>query len=400
MATPKPFKIDVSEDQFNDLKQRLSLTRWPDELEDAGWQYGAPLADVRRLAERWQSGYDWRKHERELNDTLPQYTLDIDVEGFETLNIHFVHRKSERYDAIPLLFVHGWPGSFIEVKKILPLLTSPPEGEQSFHVVAIDLPNFGFSQGVSKKEFGSAQYAEVGHKVMLALGYNQYAAQGGDWGFTVTRKIALMYGPEHVKAWHTNMPVCTPPLSIWTPWDTLRFLLTPYSESEKAAVARMKAFQKSGMGYFMEQSTRPQTVGYSLSDSPVGLLAWIYEKLVAWTDNYPWTDDEVLTWISIYWFSRAGPAASARIYYEIAGRGELSPSRATEKPVIPIGTSHFPKELFAPPDSWLPNLGNVVIQGKHTSGGHFAAYEQPELLVGDIRKMFAKEGSVRKLIKL
>ncbi|KAI0310728.1 Alpha/Beta hydrolase protein [Amylostereum chailletii] len=230
----------------------------------------------------------------------------------------------------------------------------------------------------------------IGHKLMQALGYPEYVTQGGDWGHMITRTAASLYGPKHVKAWHTNMPMAPgPPTFTAQPLQYIRHMLTPYTEEEKAGLARRKWFRETGSGYSQEQSTQPQTLGYSLADSPVGLLAWIYEKLVNWTDNYEWDDDEVLTWISIYWFSRAGPAASLRIYYEnrVAFRKLVA-----LKPTVPLGMSFFPKELIYLPKSWVATLGTVVFEERHARGGHFAAHEQPDALVGDVRKMFGKGG--------
>ncbi|KAF5382510.1 hypothetical protein D9615_003064 [Tricholomella constricta] len=399
-----PFTIAVPDFQLSVLQQKLALATFPDELDDAGWTYGVPLADVKRLVKRWKDSYDWRKHEAALNTELPQFTRDIDVEGFGTLNIHYVHKKSEVDNAIPLLFVHGWPGSFIEVRKILPLLVEPSQDHPSFHVVTYSLPGYGFSAAPTRKGFGITQHAEVGHKLMLALGYDEYVTQGGDWGHFITRRIAHLHGPKHSKAWHTNMVIGTPPSLTTRPLLILSYLLSSlpllsYSARDKAGFARTQWFRTSGQGYFAEQSTRPQTLGYALADSPVGLLVWIYEKLVEWTDGYPWDDDEVLTWVSIYLFSRAGPAASLRIYYEAVhptdGFGSFP---AVERTTIPVGYSHFPKELVVLPRSWT-KTSNVVFESEHESGGHFAAHEKPQELVGDLRKMFGRGGGAFGVVK-
>ncbi|CAK5270377.1 unnamed protein product [Mycena citricolor] len=389
-----PYTIAVPDDTLASLHQKLKAARFPDELEDAGRDYGAPLGDIKRLVSRWIDGYDWRKHEAALNAELPQFTRDIAVDGHGTLNIHYVHKKSAVQGAIPLLFVHGWPGSFFEARKIVPLLVAGSDEHPSFHVVAMSLPGYGFSEAPKKKGFAIEQFAEVGNKLMLALGYNEYVTQGGDWGYFITRVIAKRYGHEHAKAWHTNFPLGRPP--------------TPYSEEglteqEKAGLERLKWFNGRGMGYYAEQSTRPQTVGYALADSPVALLAWIYEKLVDWTDKYPWDDDEVLTWISVYWFSRAGPAASVRIYYEFS-EGTSDGVRkdiytAAEYPTIPLGMSHFPAELAIFPVSWTEVSGNVVYRKIHNHGGHFAAYEAPESLLGDLHAMFKKGGPAFDVVK-
>ncbi|KAF9064795.1 alpha/beta-hydrolase [Rhodocollybia butyracea] len=383
-SNEKPFKIAISDEQLSLLSKKLALHVLPDELEGAGKKYGASLTDVRRLVSRWQNSFDWRKEEARINEELPQFTRDIDVEGHGTLNIHYVHQKSEVDNAIPMLFVHGWPGSFIEVRKILPLLLNPGPDHPAFHVVALSLPGYGFSQGPKLQGFKSAQYAEVGNKLMLALGYEKYVTQGGDWGSIVTRQMANMYGNKHLMAWHTNFLLTTPPTPTSKP--------LPEELSDPRA-ARGQWYFTQGNGYFVLQSTQPQTIGYSLADSPVGLLTWIYEKLVNWTDNYPWDDDEVLTWISIYWFSRAGPAAASYMYYEIDQTGEITaPFNWTTEAPVKLGASSFPKEIFYAPPSWVKVYRGLVFQADHDRGGHFAAYEVPELLVQDLRMMFGKAG--------
>ncbi|KAF6755756.1 Alpha/Beta hydrolase protein [Ephemerocybe angulata] len=309
-----PYTINVTEEELGLLKKKLEL------LTDAGSDYGAPLVDIEKLVARWKGGYDWKKHEAILNAELPQFTRMIAIDGFGELDIHYVHKQSEVKSAIPLLFVHGWPGSFIEVRKILPLLIAPSEEHPSFHVVAFSLPGFGFSSNPTKRGFSLDQYAEVGYKLMLALGYNEYVTQGGDWGYHILRRHA------HNKAWHTNYP-------------------------------HARRYE----GHFTE---RYDTL-------PVGLLSWIYEKLVNWSDDYPWEEDEVLTWVSIYWFSRSG-------YKE-------------EETHIPMGYSYFPKELWRVPSKWL-QAPNLVFEAEHPEGGHFAAHEKPDYLVGDLRKMFGKGG--------
>ncbi|KAF8918946.1 Alpha/Beta hydrolase protein [Mucidula mucida] len=203
--------------------------------------------------------------------------------------------------------------------------------------------------------------------------------------------MALQYGGKHVKAWHTNMPVGTPP-SINRPISYLKHLVTPYTVAEKAALQKSQWFERHGRGYHHEQATQPQTLGYSLADSPVGLLGWIYEKLYVWSDKYPWTDDEVLTWISIYWFSRAGPTASLRIYYETYQSGDVE-YLLQQRPSVPMGVSIFPGEPIVSPFSWYTSNGNIVFSNtSHNKGGHFAAWETPDALVKDLHKMFGKGG--------
>ncbi|KAF9005462.1 alpha/beta-hydrolase [Cyathus striatus] len=386
-----PFRISVPDEQLSLLKRKLSFAVFPDELEGAGRDYGVPLADMQRLVARWKDGYDWRKYEAELNEELPQFTQDFEVEGFGTFNLHYVHKKSASPNAIPLLFVHGWPGSFLEVRKILPLLSAVDDSHPTFHVVAPSLPGYGFSSAPTKKGFKYAQYAELFNKLMVSLGYNEYITQGGDLGSYITRWIASLYGGKHSKAWHTNYPrspSAGPPSLFRQPLQYLSYFITPYTEAEKAGLRRTEWFQTQGHGYNTLQKTQPQTIGYAVTDSPVGLLAWIYEKLVNWSDGYAWEDDEVLTWISIYWFSRCGPAATFRVYYESAHGGAKFPENTT----IPMGFSYFSKELYNVPRRWLKRP-NLVFESEHERGGHFAAHENPEGLVGDLRRMFGKEGA-------
>jgi hypothetical protein len=301
-----PYTIDVPDAALGDLKTRLSLARFPDELDSAGWDLGAPLADIKRLTAYWRDEYDWRKSEKKLNE-LPQFTTDIEVDGFDPLSIHFLHRKSSLPNAIPLLYVHGWPGSFLEGTKILPLLSSGNgTTDPSFDIVVISLPNFGFSTAPSKRGFALNQYAESCHKLMLKLNYPQYVTQGGDWGYYITRTMALLY-PSAVRATHINFDYGggAPTFAAY-PLLALEHSLRPYSEREKKGMERTKWFMEEGSGYRAISATKPQTLAYALADSPVGWLAWVYEKLVEWTDGYKWTDEEVCEWVSVHWFSRAG----------------------------------------------------------------------------------------------
>ncbi|KAI0752574.1 epoxide hydrolase [Daedaleopsis nitida] len=393
-ANETSFKLAVPDADLELLQRKLALTRFPDELDGAGWQYGVPLAHIKRLSDHWKDGFDWRKAEAKINE-LPMFTRDIEVEGHGTLNIHYVHQKSQVENAIPLLFVHGWPGHFLEVRKLLPLLTTGSSPEHpSFHVVALSLPGFGFSEAPRKPGFRGPQYAEVFNKLMLSLGYSEYVYQGGDYGHMLGRHAINNYAYKHIKAWHTNTPIVdrVPPNPL-TNLNVLWSMLTlPFNKETQRMLETGREFDMKGRGYLIEQATRPQTLGYSLADSPVGLLAWIYEKLVAWSDTYPWTDDEVLEWISIYWFSRAGPAASVRIYYEMTEGGTRSFFHKIKWTSIPLGLSYFPKELVVQPKSWMSILGNVVLITEHDKGGHFGAFERPEELAGDLRQMFGRTG--------
>ncbi|KAI0025411.1 Alpha/Beta hydrolase protein [Xylariomycetidae sp. FL0641] len=389
--TISPYRIDVPDAAIERLKTKLSLATFPGETDFSNdWTRGAPQDDIKRLVTLWQEKYDWRHWEAELNN-LPQFQTSISVDGHEDdLSVHFLHQKSDSPDSVPLLFCHGWPGSFIEVVKILPLLTTGGDGKkQTFHVVAPSLPNYGFSQRTSKPDFGIAQYGEVCHKLMLKLGYEKYVTQGGDLGTVITRVMGSLY-PDHVLASHINFVLATPPSPLYTPHLVMQHLTGWYSPHEKAGLERTMWFRNEGSGYNQIQKTKPNTPGFAVADSPVGLLAWIYEKLRDWTDSYPWTDEEILTWVSIYQFSEAGPAASFQIYYEMtypASEASKSTTAACMNWIsIPLGLSYFPKDVVVLPSSWGRRLGPVVFEKRHVEGGHFAAHEKPEMLVDDLRQ--------------
>lgn len=403
----KPYTISVPDSALEDLQKRLSLAKFPDELDQAGWDLGSPLGDIKRLTEYWRDKYDWRKAEAELN-TFPQYTTTIAVDHFEPLNIHFVYKKSKVDNAIPLLFVHGWPGTFHEGLKIFnKLVDGDGIKEPAFDVVLVSLPNYGFSDGVKARGFAIEQYAECCNKLMLKLGYGEYVTQGGDWGFYITRAMSLLF-PQHVKATHLNFDFGTAPTWSQYPFTSLQHALTPYTEREKKGLERAKWFLTEGSGYRNEQGTKPQTLGYALADSPVALLGWIYEKLHDWTDDYPFTDDEVCTWISLYWFSTAGPAANVRIYYEATHHWSTQNPRREKItretvgewiPHVKIGYSHQPAELRPVPKTWVKKLGNIVFDRDSERGGHFFAFEMPDQLVTDLRDMFGKGGGAYKVVK-
>ncbi|KAK4943789.1 hypothetical protein LTR10_016692 [Elasticomyces elasticus] len=388
------YTISVPDSNIQKLNDKLDSASFPDELDDAEWDYGAPLNDVQRLTKYWRHEYDWRRAEEKLNK-LPHFVTAVQCEGYENLKIHFLHKKSTAKGAIPLIFVHGWPGNFLEATKIIDSLSSAEDGQVSFHVVAPSLPNFGFSEGTKKRGFAIDQYAETMHKLMLRLGYNEYVTQGGDWGWAITRAMSLLY-PQHCKATHLNMDVGKPPTFLKHPLLAAEAALRPLSEREKQGAARSEWFRKEGFGYNIQQQTKPQTLAYGLADSPVALLAWLYEKLHDWTDEYPWTDEEVCTWISIYWFSTAGPAANCRIYRETGRSGpwgqRLTRDTLMQWQPVKIGYSHFPRDIHVMHSTWTRTLGNCVFEKDHTRGGHFAAWECPEDIVSDLREMFGKGG--------
>ncbi|KAL3453024.1 alpha/beta-hydrolase [Aspergillus insuetus] len=404
MAPIMPFKISIPDSRLQRLQQKLALTDFPNELEDLDpasdkekWSRGAALPEIQRLASCWKDHFDWRKVEARLNEELPQYTMEIEIKGFGSYTIHFVHQRSDAAvaadgeRAIPLLFLHGWPGSFLEVSKILPLLAKRGEDGTSFHVVAPSLIDFGFSEGSRSKYFSLAQHAEAYHKLMLALGYEEYVIQAGDLGYVISRLMTSKYGATNIKALHTNSAIPTEPTPESHP-DIYKDLQNePLSDFDKAGLGRTAFFSKDGMGYVAVLTTRPQTIGYSLTDSPVGLLAWIYEKLHDWTDGYPWTDEEILTWVCIHYFSRAGPAAPGNLYFALE---RDSPAPGNPFAVVqgyitdvPLGISRFARDLVLLPKAWNRTLGPVVLQREHERGGHFGAWECPAEIVGDLRRL-------------
>ncbi|KAJ5112305.1 Alpha/beta hydrolase fold-1 [Penicillium argentinense] len=410
MSAPTPFTISVSDAQLEQLRHKLELATFPDEIDAIGWDMGVPLEEIKRLTNVWREKFDWRAQEKELNEELSHFTVPISVDGFGELEIHTVHQRSGNSNAIPLLFIHGWPGNFLEATKLIPLLTKNENGP-AFDVIVPSLPNFGFSEGVKKKGFGLAQYAETLHKVMIALGYEEYVIQGGDWGSMIARTMSQYYA-RHIQAIHLNFVPVKPPY----PWKSpVRFLQSltsvPFSGKDRAWIGRTMDYLLRGNAYYKQQETRPQTLGYGLSDSPVGLLAWIYDKMHLWTDAYPWTDDEILTWVSVYYFSRAGPTASTRIYYEAsapkidastieAENGEavtkymsLDQLLSASAPFnVRFAVAQFPKEIMMWPMAWYHTIGNVVKEKEFDRGGHFAAWEVPELLAGDLKQFFGRDG--------
>ncbi|KAL1792119.1 hypothetical protein ACET3X_009870 [Alternaria dauci] len=365
-SQPEPYTISIADTAIDKLKRKLSDADFPDELETSDqWPYGSPLSDIKRLAKHWETSFDWRRAESKINE-LPNFRTKVRVEGFGHIDIHFVHKRSSNPNAVPLLFSHGWPGSFLEVTKLLPLLEKgEKEGKPAFHVVAPSLPNFGFSQKILKPGFALSQYAETCHRLMQDLGYEKYVTQGGDWGFYITRSMGILY-PDSVLASHINMVRAHAPTFASQPVLALQHAITPYTDAESKGLKRSEWFLNDGQAYRQLQATKPQTLSYAFADSPVALLAWIYEKLIDWTDGYEWTDDEVLTWVSVYWFSTAGPNAHIRIYYEAQHNPtDLIPNR--ERTIqwvdrVKLGVAHFPNEITVVPRLWAKTLGMTLLR--------------------------------------
>ncbi|KAH9883848.1 alpha/beta-hydrolase [Xylariomycetidae sp. FL2044] len=393
MADIQPFKVTITQQEVEALKQKLLASRLPD-LFESDWDRGVPISHIKRISDYWRETFSWRAFEERLN-ALPQFEATLSLDGFDPFKVHFVHQKSPSPDAIPLLFIHGWPGSFYEVSKILPLLTqSHVDGDvPSFHVVAPSLPNFAFSSRIDKPGFGIQQYAETCHRLMQALGYKQYAAQAGDWGSMIALSIGVFH-PDAMRAIHMNFVAGAPPPPT-SPFAFVRFLsmyfLSLYSKKERAGLKAAQDHVARGMAFYEIQRTRPNTIGVALADSPVGLLSWIYEKLVAWGGKYEWTDQEVCEWVSLYWFSRPGPAASIVLYHE-ATKGDWQAKAGISVPGVKLGLSYFPEEIFRTPGAWNSRMGDVVFEHEHEEGGHFATWEKPEALAKDLQVMFGRKG--------
>ena len=374
----RPFRIEVPDAVLDDLRARLRGARWPEALDDPEWEYGIEQGYLQDLAAYWADQYDWRKHEAELN-RFPQFVTEIDGQ-----NIHFLHVRSEREDAIPLVVTHGWPGSVAEFVKIVDPLVDPArhggDAADAFHVVAPSLPGFGFSQPHTGKGWEPGRIGQAWAKLMARLGYTRYGAQGGDWGSPVSVGVARA-DAEGCMGIHVNFLFASPPEDFSGP-----------SEEDQSKLAGLERFTNQESGYAQIQGTKPQTLGYALHDSPVGQLAWIAEKFRTWTDcdgviENAVSRDEMLTNIMLYWVTGTAPSAG-RIYRESRAFGD--PALLGKRLETPVGFAAFPKEVILSPRSWLEAVYNLVQYTEMPRGGHFAALEQPELLVEDIRAFFRR----------
>jgi pimeloyl-ACP methyl ester carboxylesterase len=374
-ATITPFTYRAPQSALDDLRRRLTGVRWPERETVADWSQGVPLAKLRALVEYWRTAYDWRRCEARLNG-FDQYRTEIDG-----LNIHFLHVRSQHANALPLIITHGWPGSVIEFLKIIEPLTNPTAhggpAEDAFHVVAPSLPGFGFSDKPTERGWNAERIAKAWAELIRRLGYDRYVAQGGDWGSVVTTEMARQR-PAGLAGIHLNMPLVIPhPIPV-----------EGLSKEERRAVDLYQRFLSDGFGYFLLQATRPQTIGYALTDSPVGQAAWIYEKFHAWTDNNgdpedALTRDEMLDTITLYWLTETA-ASSARMYLENANVTGAPPVIA-----IPVGCSIFPREIVPAPRRWAERVfPNLIHWNELDRGGHFAAFEQPALFIQELRNCF------------
>ncbi len=373
------FKIRIPARKLTDLKRRLERTRWPDTLDETGWKFGTSLSYLKELVSYWQNGYEWRLQEEAMN-SMKHYRLKLD--GF---GIHFVHQQSTSPHALPLLLIHGWPGSFWEMSRVLPLLTEPEkhggDPADAFHVVVPSLPGYGFSDRPTAEGMNGPAIASLFAKLMKRLGYSKFIVQGGDWGATIATWLGLHH-PNNVMAIHLNyIPGSYRPFVEAT--ETL-------SETEQEFLrGRDDWYQREG-GYAHVQATKPQTLSYALNDSPAGLAAWITEKLQNWSDcdgniENRFSKDEILTNISIYWFTET-IHSSIRLYLE-AQKAPVHIPKGT-RVEAPCFVARFPKEDPMPPREWAERGYRILRWTEMPSGGHFAAWEEPERLAQDLRDSF------------
>ncbi|MGH1493694.1 MAG: epoxide hydrolase family protein [Acidimicrobiales bacterium] len=369
----QPFSISVSDEILSDLQRRLQNTRWPEKEPVEDWSQGVPLSYVQQVCAYWADGYDWRSREAALN-RFDQFITPID-----DVDIHYIHVRSPEPDALPLLITHGWPGSVVEFHKVIEPLANPRahggDPADAFDVICPSLPGFGFSGKPTVSGWGVPKVAEIWISLMAELGYKRYGAQGGDWGSAVTTTIGGTENSGCIGI-HLNMPRGRP-----EPGDE------PQTDAERNALAALAYYQEWDSGYSKQQATRPQTLGYGLTDSPAGQAAWILEKFWGWTDcdGHPENAlgrDEMLDNIMLYWLN-ATAASSGRIYWESFGRFQPPPV------LVPTGVAAFPKEILPSSPRWAaasyPQLTHWTDMER---GGHFAAFEQPELFIEDVRTFF------------
>lgn len=379
----EPFRIDIPQADLDDLRRRLADTRWPDELPDVGWDRGVPLGYLRELADYWRTEYDWRAAEARLN-SFPQFVTEIDG-----ATVHFLHVRSPEPDALPLLLTHGWPGSVAEFLDVIGPLTDPRahggDPADAFHVVIPSIPGYGFSRPLPATGWDVPRIANAWAELMSRLGYDRYGAQGGDAGSPISIALAAMH-PDNVVGVHLNM------LMTFPSGDPAE--MAALTEDEQKLLGLLVRFDQDLSGYMKIMATRPQTLAYALTDSPVGQLAWIVEKFREWTDSDKVPEDAVdrdtlLTIVSIYWLTGTA-GSSAQFYFEGAEAVRAAVAGAPAPPVpAPIGVAVFPRDIFVPIRRFAErDYPSITRWTEFERGGHFAALEQPELLTGDVRSFF------------
>jgi pimeloyl-ACP methyl ester carboxylesterase len=380
VSSVEPFRVRVDEAVLDDLKQRLHRTRWPDEVAGAEWARGAPMKLLQGLAEHWRERFDWRRIEDRLN-ALGQFIATIGG-----TSVHFVHERGRGPKPMPLLVAHGWPGSFLEMERLIPLLADPAghgaSAEDAFDVVVPSMPGYGFSPPASEPGMNPARIADLWAALMSELGYERFGAHGGDWGATVSTRLGLHH-PERLVGLHLNYIPGSyrPHLGPGTP---------PVTAEEEAFLTSAEQWYRDEGAYAHLQATKPQTLGYGLHDSPVGLLAWIVEKLRGWSDcggdvESVFSKDVILAHVTLYWVTGTINSAN-HLYWE----GSRAPMHFAEgqRVRVPCGVARFPREEPMPPRSWVERAYDLRRWTELPRGGHFAAMEQPELLARDIREFF------------
>lgn len=369
----EPFGIDIPQSALDDLRERLDRTRFPEQLPGAEWDYGTELGYLRAFVHHWRDRYDWRGTEARLNG-FQQFTTTIDG-----ARIHFLHVRSPEPNALPIVLTHGWPGSVVEFLDVIEPLSNPSafggDPADAFHVVAPSLPGYAFSGPTSNRGWHPGRVARAWRDLMAGIGYGRYVAQGGDWGSFVTSQLALA-DPEHCAGIHLNMLAPIPQTDDHTP-------------EEEACMAGMAAYNEHDSGYYKEQSTKPQTIGYALDDSPVGLAAWIVEKFRTWSDcdgeiERSFTKNQLIDNLMLYWLT-ATAHSSARMYYEFDKGLKSGSLDLFSKVTQPVGYTRYPKEIMRTSRRWAEAQYDLVHFVDMPRGGHFAAFEVPELFVPDIR---------------
>jgi microsomal epoxide hydrolase len=363
----RPFRVEVPEAVLDDLRERLQRTRWPDQIPGSAWGYGTDMAYLQELCDHWASKFDWRAQEERFN-RWPHFLTDIDGQ-----QIHFIRARADDPNALPLIITHGWPGSVSEFLDVIEPL------REQFHVVAPSLPGYGWSGPTTEPGWDAARVAQAWKTLMARLGYERYGAQGGDWGAMISARLAAI-DSEHCVGLHSNMLLAFPadPSSV------------QLNEQEQADLADVGAFMTRGAAYQEIQGKNPQTLGYGLTDSPAGLAGWIVEKFWDWTDNNgnpedAVTRDQILTNLTVYWVTKT-INSSIRLYCESQRGQNFGPSN--EYVSVPTAAAVFPKEMFRIPKAYAESRYNLVRYTRFERGGHFAALEEPDLLVQDVKEFF------------